>query len=484
MPAASAPGLLTVGANTTISGTAVNAPNPIRWGSTTVNLGNYGSAGLTLSGGQDWGVGVTRTFNVTAVSGSTFSAQALGGAIVGSGTLIKQGIGTLALTGPSMGSADFTGAQAFQIKNGTLQLTNAVGDAALGMVPVAPVADNIVIDGGVLSATGGTVTLNVNRGITLGGVANVGTIDASNVFTIPAVITGGGLIKTGTNRLDLAAINTYTGETYITAGSLRVLNNQALSTTGAGTIVFGGASLETSDANGPLILAAEPITLNGTGVSAGGALRNVAGISGIAVVTGPITLDTSARINSDSATLILTNTISGNNNATLTLGGAGYVQLNGAIDATVGALFKDGAGSTLLHGRQWAQRSDHDLGGFAAGAQQRRARHRGQQHHGDGRRRSGSRWCGWADRHRRGSVDAQWHGRGRRRCVAQPHRQQQLCGSDRARLRGEHQLRLRHADAHRRPHRHQLRPYHRRTGQDGDQHDRPQLHERRPDQGG
>ncbi|MGB8166722.1 MAG: autotransporter-associated beta strand repeat-containing protein, partial [Chthoniobacteraceae bacterium] len=334
-------GLVTInpGALLTADGTARTQAAPLLIGGD-FTLGNYFSAGIINSGTIGLGNGVTRT-----ITGLSTAANGFSGSILGGGTLIKQGFGNLTLSGPNAGSLDLTAANAIQIKNGTLQLTNATGDAALGFVPGAPVANNIVIDGGVLSGTTGAVVLNTNRGITLGGVNNYGTIDASNVFTIPAVISGGALVKTGANRLDLAAANVYTGLTTVTAGNLRVLNNQGLGTTGAGTVVYGGGSLELADTNGPITISGETLTLNGVGTV--GALRN---ISGLNTYAAPIIFDSSTRINSDAGVLFVTGPITANNSATLTLGGVGLTQFNSALNAGVAGLIKDGTGAALIAG--------------------------------------------------------------------------------------------------------------------------------------
>src|SRR6185503_9255213 len=84
---------------------------------------------------------------------------------------------------------------------------------------------------------------------------------------------------------------------------------------------------------------------NSTGISSGGALRNISGTNSWA---GAITLNTSSRINSDSGTLTLTGGITGSG-LTLTVGGSGNTTISTAAIATVaGTLVKDGSGTLTL----------------------------------------------------------------------------------------------------------------------------------------
>ncbi|NCX49719.1 MAG: hypothetical protein EBW81_09565, partial [Gammaproteobacteria bacterium] len=96
--------------------------------------------------------------------------------------------------------------------------------------------------------------------------------------------------------------------------------------------------------------AGEDITLNGTGVSNAGALRNIVGDN---IINSNITLSTNAvRINSDedgeSDTLLTINGTISNSTLALTFGGAGNTTVTGAIGDGAGTLTKDGSGTLTL----------------------------------------------------------------------------------------------------------------------------------------
>lgn len=121
-------------------------------------------------------------------------------------------------------------------------------------------------------ASGAILFTGNNAGIGSTGNANAGTLNFgsaegviwtnfANTNTIGAAITGsGGLTKTGTGTLVLTGANSYTGDTHVSGGTLRVGNGDVESNLGVGTVrVHNGANLEilsddAIDDNSPLIL--------------------------------------------------------------------------------------------------------------------------------------------------------------------------------------------------------------------------------------
>jgi autotransporter-associated beta strand protein len=166
----------------------------------------------------------------------------------------------------------------------------------------------------------------------------------SGTLTVDATIGSGSspLVKSGEGTLVVnKALST--GAVRVYQGVLRV--------TGAGTLIAGstvqnGAAIELG--NGIAIANTSTLNITGTGVSNGGALRNVATTT--SSYAAAITIGTGgARINSDTGTLTLTGgvvTASGND---VTFGGASNINVNTAAISGSGGLVKDGAGNTTLN---------------------------------------------------------------------------------------------------------------------------------------
>jgi autotransporter-associated beta strand protein len=256
----------------------------------------------------------TGTLNVSGIASVTVKANAgvavrLGNATVAGGTAT----GTLNLTGGTLnlegslirGAATGTSNASLTVNGGTLNMGgNAIGGS-----------------GG--SNTGNLTALNFQAG----GLQNVSEIN-----------NGATLDKTTAGTLILSGNNAYTGATTVSAGVLRVQSDTGLGSVAAGTTVASGAALEMS---GGSAVGLESLTLNGSGISNGGALRNVSGANSYG---GALTLGADSRINSDAGSLTVSNTVSGA--FALTVGGAASTTISGALNVT--SLNKDGAGTLTL----------------------------------------------------------------------------------------------------------------------------------------
>ncbi|WP_395753590.1 autotransporter-associated beta strand repeat-containing protein [Prosthecobacter sp.] len=298
-------GISTDGALRNISGTN-NYAGLVTLGSATRINSDSGTLTLSNSGTiTGSGLGLT-----VGGAGSTQIASVIG---TGTGTLTKDGAGTLTLSGANT----YTGSTTVSL--GTLQIGNGGTTGALSSS----------------SAITNNSALVFNRSNTV----TQGTDFAT-------VISGSGAVqKSGSGTLILSGANTYTGATTVSTGVLNIQNASALGTTAGGTSVASGAALQIQ---GSITTGAEALTLNGTGISSDGALRN---ISGTNTYAGLVTLGSATRINSDAGTLTLSNagSITG---ATfdLTVGGAGDTTINSRILTTSGSLTKDGAGTLTLTG--------------------------------------------------------------------------------------------------------------------------------------
>ncbi|NDF43865.1 MAG: hypothetical protein EB137_04710, partial [Actinobacteria bacterium] len=201
--------------------------------------------------------------------------------------------------------------------------------------------------GGTTPLTGITITTDV---LTAAAISSSGTLSVTNAGTssITGIISNGStalaVTKAGAGTLTLSGSNSYTGDTTISAGALRASHNNSLGTTASGTTVAQGAALELS---GGITIGAEALTLNGDGISSGGALRN---ISGDNTYQGTIDISSSAsgvRINSDSGTLTLSGNIT-NGSQLLLIGGAGDTVVSGIIGNGAGEFWKADSGTVTL----------------------------------------------------------------------------------------------------------------------------------------
>ena len=166
--------------NTYAGGTTISAG--------TLQLGNGSTSGSLVGAITDNGAFAVNRSNTLTLSGT----------ISGTGVFNQLGSGTTILT------ANNTYSGRTNVANGTLQLGN--GGATGGVV-------GTLIDGSVL------------------------VINHSNIFTLPGVISGSGLLRQlGTGTTILTADNTFTGTTIIAAGTLQLGNGGTTGSLGVGTL--------------------------------------------------------------------------------------------------------------------------------------------------------------------------------------------------------------------------------------------------------
>ena len=309
----------------------------------------------------------------TLTIGASNTPNSFTGTITGAIAIIKTGTDVFTLSGTNT----FTGTT--QVQQGTLRIINGTALGSSSAVTVASGASltldggfsidrNITINGngvggnGALRNTGGTNT--VNSTVTLGSASTIavagGSLKLANAtaiamgansltFSNTTLDTIGGNItgtapftKAGNGVLTLTGASTFSGDKIINAGAINIQNVNALGTSGNITVNTGGAIQ--FQGVGPFT---RPITINGTGVSNTGAIRN---ISGSVSLTGLITLGSAARINSDAGTLTLaaTTTAVSSANHNLTFGGGGNITASTALSLGTGSVTKDGGGLTTL----------------------------------------------------------------------------------------------------------------------------------------
>jgi fibronectin-binding autotransporter adhesin len=308
-------------------------------------LTKNGAGTLTLSGAASNTYTGATTVNqgtlVLAKPGSVLSPSAItiGGA--GSTATVQLGV-----------NYQLYGANATINLLGTLNLNNFneyVGTLTVNGGSVVTGSGILYIGGGIVSsASNVTTTLTGNYSVYTNQIFNIASgttasgIDVNLSGPVGEVNAGTTITKQGAGKIVLSGANSYTGLTTVSAGVLNIQNASALGTTAAGTTVSSGAALEIE---GNIAVGNEALTLNGTGISGGGALRNITGTNSY---MGGITLGSASTINSDAGTLTLSGGIT-NGGFTTTFGGASNITESGVISGT-GALTKSGNGTLTLSG--------------------------------------------------------------------------------------------------------------------------------------
>lgn len=238
-------GTLTVGVPVTVGSLTLSYTSGTRTvsGSTlTINSGiSFGSAaGLTwtapviLGGSQTWSLGGSNSTAKSITGGTDLNSHELAwntsitgngtpthSNITGNGSIIKNGAGSLSLSGTntytgsttvntgslSMGSATALG-------NVNNQLT--VNGGTLNMVSRSLTLGNLTGTGGVITGSSGTRTLTIGSGDNGGGNFQGVIQDGSGGTTA--------LTKIGTATITLSGTNTYSSGTTVTGGTLLVNN--------------------------------------------------------------------------------------------------------------------------------------------------------------------------------------------------------------------------------------------------------------------
>jgi fibronectin-binding autotransporter adhesin len=308
-------GTLTLsGVNTFLGGSTINGGTLVVTSNS--NLGGLASSINLNAGTLEIGTGFTTARMITlGNAASTFQVDAgqtftVSTAITGTGTLNKTGGGTMVLSAVNL----FSGGT--NVTAGTLQL---------GAVDRLLTTASLTVSGGTFDLqTFGQATgaVTLSSGSISG--SGTGTLTGSSFTlqsgTVSAILAGTGTVTKNTSgSVTLSGSNSYTGSTTISAGTLQVNTNNALGTAASGTTVANGAVLTLNNVN---YTTAEPLTVNGNGISNGGALLN----SGTSTFAGSINAATNATINAGGGTLNLTGGLS-KNGTTLTITGGGTVNI-------------------------------------------------------------------------------------------------------------------------------------------------------------
>ena len=304
----------------------------------------------SLSGVAGSNVNVAQATAFTLYTGNNNNTTTFAGTLTDTGgnlSLVKQGTGTMTLTGANSYDGTTTVQGGTLIAANNTALGNATGNTTVNVGATLGLQGGITITGEQMNLAGtgvpiansliGLTGANTSTGnITLTGAANdtvrMGAA-AGSQLTLGGVIseTGGAkiLAKTGDGTLVLSGANTYTGLTNVTAGTLVAANNSALGTTAGATSVQAGATLAFQ--NNVSIAAGEAITLQNAFSPTAPSLKN----------------------NQDNNTVAGAITIAGSNNAGVIIdSNSGNLTLNGVISQTPTGAFvtKTGGGTLTLSG--------------------------------------------------------------------------------------------------------------------------------------
>ena len=226
-------GLAKIGAGTLLLNAANTYTGTTNLNAGTLQIGNGGTTGSLAPASAIVNNSVL-VFNRsdTLTQGTDFASV-----ISGSGTLTKNGSGTLILGGDNTYTGHTT------ISAGTLQIGN--GGTTGRLAVTSAITNNAAL------------VFNRSNGVVQGS-GFAGTISGT-----------GSLSNIGIGTLTLNEANTYAGPTTISAGAIKVLHANALGTAATGTVVNGTTSGSASNARleleGGITITGEPLAINGAG---------------------------------------------------------------------------------------------------------------------------------------------------------------------------------------------------------------------------
>lgn len=295
-------GTLSVSANNQLGAPATGATINVNGGTVaataTFALDNAGANKRNIVlGGNDGTIDVAAGSTLT-VSGVVSSAAA--SAVGSAGGLVKTGSGSLKLSGNNT-FAGYT-----YLSAGTLSI-----GAATGLGNTA----GLIFSGAATLET--TASLTLNAAVSLRATGTLAP--TTGTLTIHRAIDGtGGLTKAGAGTVLLGGVNSYSGDTAITAGALQITNGYALGTSSTVTIDSGArlallsfATLPSTttikvlgnggDYFGSLRADTSPATVSGQIILRTGSASDAAGTrlgatnGGVLNVTGPIAAESPAQ---------------------------------------------------------------------------------------------------------------------------------------------------------------------------------------------
>lgn len=252
------------------------------------------------------------------------------------GLVINNDISNLSLGGINF-SGEGSGIASYSINGNDLTITGDIIDTTLegnilnlNLVLGAPISISGLITVGIVSEAR---TLNIgSHNLTLNTTA-----DDCLLQTIHSVISGTGAItKTGAAQTFLDGVNTYTGATTVSAGSIAISEVTGFGAATAGTTVASGAFIALPVGLGEDATVAEPLTVGGTGIASEGAIKDLKnGCSGggsptelpTITLSGAITLTANTTVSLALHDLKITGALSGDYTIAVRQGSTGVLTI-------------------------------------------------------------------------------------------------------------------------------------------------------------
>ena len=179
------------------------------------------------------------SFNLALGQGGAARTITLGDVISGSGAVIKNGAGTVLVSGANTFAGGVT------VNQGTLSLANDIGAGS----------GNIRLNGGTLQSAG---TRAIANNVLVGG----GVFGGVDNLTLSGVVSGASpLVKNGSGSLILANANSITGPVSVNSGRLVLAANRALGS--VSSLNLSGGRLVLGGSGGDLVNNAAAISMNG-----------------------------------------------------------------------------------------------------------------------------------------------------------------------------------------------------------------------------